>query len=338
MSRNSHRPASLQRRAILQLSGIVAAVGLRRTALAQGLCEDGYGQPRCPLSREAATAPIPAVFGPTGWKTTALESITFETEDYRQEAAFYIALLGWRLRSDDGQQAVLDIGDWGSAIFRQVPRDAYTVQPPEGCRVVVSSFAFVINQWNANQVAAELQERGMKPIAANSGGFESFFVKDPDGWNLQICNGLGLAHSRRTKANTRLAQAPPFGPTGWRTEWLDHLSFRVSNYKKSASFYSNLLGWVPAYDEGSQSELAIANIGDILVRGGNPFVPSQVVPRKALVDHICFGIAPWDAAGVRAALVSRGLMALPDFHSYHTQTPNGFDLQIASVIRGNRRA
>jgi catechol-2,3-dioxygenase len=336
MPRNSHCPASFQRRAILQLGATAAALGVARTALGQGLCRDGYGQPRCPLSREAATAPIPPVFAPTGWKTTALESITFEMEDYQQEAAFYVALLGWNLRSDDGHRAVLDIGDWGSAVFRQVTRDTYTVRPPQGRRVVVSSFAFVIDKWDAKRVAAELQERGMNPIAANSGGFESFFVKDPDGWNLQICNGLGLAHSRRTTVHTRFPKALPFSPTGWGTEWLDHLSFQVTNYKESSSFYSNLLGWAPNYDEGSQNELAIADIGDILVRGGNPFAPSPVVPRKAVLDHICFGITSWNADGVRAALVSRGLPALPDLHSFHTQTPNGFDLQIGSVVRGNR--
>jgi hypothetical protein len=27
----------------------------------------------------------------------------------------------WELRSDDGKQAVLDIGHWGSAIFKQAP-------------------------------------------------------------------------------------------------------------------------------------------------------------------------------------------------------------------------
>src|SRR5580658_5008210 len=106
MPRNYHCPASLQRRAILQLGGMAAAFGVGRIAFGQGLCRDGYGRPRCPLSREAATAPIPPVFAPTGWKTTALESITFETEDYQQEAGFYIALLDWRLRSDDGRQAV----------------------------------------------------------------------------------------------------------------------------------------------------------------------------------------------------------------------------------------
>ncbi len=67
----------------------------------------------CPLTAEAATAPIKPVFAPTGWKTVALDHITFRMADYRKEAAFYIALMGWKLRSDDGKQAVLDIGALG---------------------------------------------------------------------------------------------------------------------------------------------------------------------------------------------------------------------------------
>jgi catechol 2,3-dioxygenase-like lactoylglutathione lyase family enzyme len=359
MSQKNNQPASFQRRAIIRLGGMAAALGLSRSVLAQGLCRDGYSQGGCPLSRETATALIQPVFAPTGWNTVALESITFEMEDYRKEAAFYIALLGWKLRSDDGKQAVLDIGDWGSAVFRQATRDTYTVQPPEGRRVAVSGFAFVIDQWNAKRVAAELEKRGLNPVPENRGKFESFFVKDPDGWNLQICNGFGLAHSRRTTMNARLAEPLPFSATGWQTVWLDHVSFRVSNYKESASFYSNLMGWTPSYDEGSQNELLIGEVGDILVRGGNPFVSMPTVPRKAVLDHISFGISPWDVDGVRAALLSRGLTASTDtssahlgpdrkylnddihqaaFQSYHTRSPNGFNLQISWMTKDKRLA
>ena len=68
---------------------------------------------------------------------------------------------------------------------------------------------------------------------------------------------------------TEVLPAPaPFEPTGWRTVWLDHLSYSVSNYKKSVSFYQNLLGWTPTYDEGSQVELLIGDLGNIVIRGG----------------------------------------------------------------------
>jgi catechol 2,3-dioxygenase-like lactoylglutathione lyase family enzyme len=351
-------PASSQRRAILQIAGL-AALGFGQSTFAQGLCRDGYGQGRCPLGREIATGSIPPVFAPTGWKTTAMESITFEMEDYRKEAAFYIALLGWKLRSDDGKQAVLDIGDWGSAVFRKAGPSKYSVAPPAGRKFVVASFAFVIDPWNAGQVAEELEKRGLNPVADNNGKFESFHVKDPDGWDLQICNGFGLFGSRRTAISIPLAEPLPFPPTGWQTVWLDHLSFHVSNYKKSASFYSNLMGWTPSYDEGSQNELLIGEVGDILVRGGNPFVSSAQTPGGAFLDHISFGISPWDVDGVRAALLSRGLNAAVDtssahlgpegkyvkddihqaaFQSYHTETPNRFDLQISWMTKDKRLA
>lgn len=348
----------MRRRTLLKLAGF-AALGFERPAGAQGLCRDGYGQGRCPLSQQIATQAIPAIFEATGWKTTALESITFELEDYRKEAAFYIALLGWRLRSDDGKEAVLDIGNWGSAIFKQCSRDEFSVQPPEGRRSVVTGFSFVVEPWNAQRIRAELERRGLKSVAENRGKFESFHLEDPDGWKLQICNGFGLAGSRATAASAHLVEPPPFAPTGWQTVWLDHLSFHVSNYKNSASFYSNLLGWTPSYDEGSQNELLIGEVGDLLARGGNPFAAHGPATGGASVDHISFGIAPWDIDAVRTALLARSLRAVVDtssahqgpdgkyvkddihqaaFQSYHTSTPNGFDLQLSWMTKDKRLA
>ena len=190
-------------------------------------------------------------------------SLTFRVADYQKEAAFYIALMGWKLRSDDGKQAVLDIGDWGSVDLQAgragsdgrcgQRRRRRTRRP---VRAVVESFCFGIEPWNAKNVEAELRKRGLTPVADNDGkGFESFHVKDPDGFDLQISNGNGLAKSRRTTPATAKLSAPaPFESTGWKTVWLDHLSFGVTNYKESVSFYCNLLGWKPTYDEGSQNE------------------------------------------------------------------------------------
>jgi len=335
----------LSRRRLLQSLG-AAAVGAPIAALAQGRCMTTFGSPSC------VTTDIPPVFAPTGWKTVALDHVTFNMADYRKEAAFYIALMGWTLRSDDGTQAVLDIGPWGSALFKK----------GDG-KTTVESFSFVVNPWDAKKIESELKTRGLSPVADHDGkGFESFWVKDPDGWPLQICNGNGLAKARTTPARATLAAPAPFASTGWKTVWLDHFSFGVSNYKKSASFYTSLLGWTPTYDEGSQNELLMGDVGDIIVRGGNPLDPEfgkGAARRSTGIDHISFGIAPWDTDGVKAALESRGLKAqidtssrhrdasgnwVPDeihtaaFKSYHTDTPNGFNLQISYVTHGNRLA
>jgi len=316
---------------------------LAATAFGQGRCRDGYGTPGCPLTAEQATAPINPVFDPTGWKTVALDHITFQLPDYQKEAAFYVALMGWTLRSDDGKQAVLDIGNWGSVLFTQAT---------EQRTATVHSLCFVIEPWNAAKVEAELRRRGLTPIADNDGkGFESFHVKDPDGLDLQVANGNGFARARKTPAAGRLAAPLPFESPGWKSVWLDHISYGVPNYKRTASFYTNLLGWKETYDEGSQHELLIGDVGDMIVRGGNPNSPDfgKAPQRVARIDHISYGISPWDTDGVKAELEKRGLRARVDtstrddihvaaFKSYHTTTPNGYDLQISYLTHDTRLA
>jgi catechol 2,3-dioxygenase-like lactoylglutathione lyase family enzyme len=252
--------------------------------------------------------------------------------------------MGWKVRSDDGKEAILDIGDWGTARFQLAPEEQ---------TAVVTNYAFVIDPWDAKRVETELRRRGLQPVAQNGpGGFESFHVKDPDGWDLQLCNWNGLARGRRASAALSVPVTAPFAATGWKTVWLDHFSYNAADYKKSVSFYENLLGWKQTYDEGSQQELMMADVGDIIIRGGNAKDPNfgKAPGRtRARIDHISFGIQPWDTDGVKAELEKRGLRAQVDtstkddihvaeFKSYHTFTPNGFNLQISYVRHDNRLA
>jgi catechol 2,3-dioxygenase-like lactoylglutathione lyase family enzyme len=337
---------------VLLLAEVVAPT----TASAQGRCMTTYGSAAC------NTTDIPPVFASTGWRTVALEHVTFDVADYRKEAAFFIAVMGWTLRRDDGTQAVMDLGNWGTVIFRKAPSGSPAATGSGAQRAVVTSFGFVIEPWDTKTVESELRKRGLSPVADNNGnGFESFHVKDPDGFDLQIGNGNGHARDRKTPSTAKLAEPMPFQPTGWKTVWLDHLSFNSKNYKASASFYRNLLGWKPTYDEGSQHELMIGDVGDIIIRGGNPLVPGggRGDATRRGIDHISFGIAPWETDAVKRELEKRRLKAqvdtssrhkapdgtwVPDeihtaaFKSYHTDTPNGYNLQISYVTNDNRLA
>ena len=171
----------VSRRSLLRSLGLATAVAPFlpvADALAQGRCMTTFGAPEC------NTAAIPPVFAPTGWKTTAFDHVTFQVADYKKEAAFYASLMGFTLRSDDGTQAVMDVGQWGTVIFKQ---------DPAAKTAVIDSFGFVIDKWDAKSVEAELTKRGLMPVADHDGkGFESFRVKDPDGFDLQIANGNGL--------------------------------------------------------------------------------------------------------------------------------------------------
>jgi catechol 2,3-dioxygenase-like lactoylglutathione lyase family enzyme len=188
-------------------------------------------------------------------------------------------------------------------------------------------------------------------VADNLGDFQSFHVKDPGGFDLQISNG-NRRNRRQGAASGKTSAPAPFESPSWKTLWLDHISFEVPNYKETVAFYTALLGWKPGTDEGSQSQCQIGEVGDIIIRrggGGNRGGAPVATPaaRRAAMGHISFGITPFDPDQVKTELEKRGLTARVDtggrgdihtspYKSYHTTTPNGFDLQISATTRANR--
>jgi len=355
---------TLSRRQLLQALGVALAIR-PVSAFAQGQCGGARaGSPEC----DPTPAKLP--FESTGWKTVLLDHFSCQVVDYPKEAAYYAALMNWKIRSDDGKQAVLDIGDWGGLILRggYVAPPAPPAPPPGdpaaagrgGGRggapraprnAAFDGFCWGIDAWDGKKVEAELKKRGLAPVADNHGDFQSFHVKDPDGFDLQISNG-NRKNRRQGPATGKTSAAAPFEATSWKTVWLDHISFEVSNYKETAAFYHALLGWKLGTDEGSQNQCEIGDIGDIIIRrggGGNRGAAPPTTPpaRRAAMGHISFGIADFDPDKVKGELDKRGLTAREDtggrgdihtapYKSYHTTTPNGFDLQISATTRANR--
>jgi catechol 2,3-dioxygenase-like lactoylglutathione lyase family enzyme len=224
---------------------------------------------------------------------------------------------------------------------------------------VWDSFCWGITPWDTNKVEAALKSRGLAPVADHSGNdFRSFHVKDPDGFDVQISNG-NKQNRRRGAANGKLNVPLPFESTGWKTAYLDHISFACTSYKESVAFYEALLGWKGLGDEGSQNETEIApEIGGLLIRGGNSMSPTFTMPpqRRVNINHISFGITPFDPDAVAAELCKRGLQArvdtgaiasMPDserdihtatYKSFHTRTPNNYDLQISAKVTPTRKS
>ena len=162
------------------------------------------------------------------------------------------------------------------------------------------------------------------------------------------------------------AAASPAKPAGtpWKTVWLDHISFQVSDYKKSVDFYTDLMGWKVLNDTGTQAAIDINGIGGIIIRnrrrpadagaGTRPDSASDAgsvavaqpsrPPVTAVVDHISWGIEPWDTETVRGELLKRGLTPREDtgnrgtmetsaFKSFHVKDPDGWDLQISNQTK-----
>lgn len=377
----SHEFKELSRRELLYALGLgagFAALPRHATLLAQGQCGGARaGTPGCD------TTPAKPPFEPTGWKTVRLNHFGIQVADYGKEAAYYAALMNWSVRSDDGKQAVLDIGDWGGAIIRggyeaPAPAPAPAAPPPDaaaggggggqrgggrggGARTPrlaqVDSFSWGITPWNAKKVADELKKRGIDATPTDDKGFR---FKDPGGFICEITDG-GV-NPRAKAASGKLKTPAPFEATDWKTVWLDHVSFEVPNYKESVAFYVALLGWAPTFDEGSQNLVDAGDVGGLIIRrgagggggrrgaDGSTVTPAIVLPpRPASIGHISFGIQPWDADKIKEALDTRGLNARvdtgnhgdihnPTYQSYHTTTPNGFDLQISFVTKDSRHA
>jgi len=372
----------LTRRQLLYGLGLgagLAALPTRASVLAQGQCGGARaGSPECD------TTPAKPPFEATGWKTVRLNHFAIQAADYGKEAAYYAALMNWKVRSDDGKQAILDIGDWGGAIIRggyEAPPAPPTpaTPPPDAAAgggqraggggrggprtprlVQVESFSWGITPWDTKHVESELKKRGIQATPLDDKTMPGFRIKDPGGFTCAITDGR--VNPRAKAPNGKLTAPPPFEPTDWKTVWLDHVSFEVPNYKESVAFYQALLGWAPTQDEGSQNFVDAGDVGGLIIRrgagggggrrgaDGSTVTPAVMLPpRPAGIGHIAFGITPWDPDKVKEALDKRGLNARVDtgnhgdihgavYQSYHTTTPNGFDLQISFTTQANRHA
>ena len=168
----------LSRRQLLKTLGLAVAIR-PASAFAQGQCGGARaGTPDCD------TTPAKLPFEPTGWKTVLLDHFSCQVADYPKEAAYYTTLMNWKIRSDDGKQAVLDIGDWAVSFFaagyeappapppsdtppRRRPWRSRRPRPPRNA--VFDSFCWGIEPWDAKHGEAELRKRGLTPVADNQG-------------------------------------------------------------------------------------------------------------------------------------------------------------------------
>ncbi len=393
---------TVSRRQLLQALGLAAVAAPVARVFGQGACA---GRDR-DTSAACNKTPMKPPFEPTGWKTVLLDHFSMQATDAEREAAFYAALIGWKVRSNEGGEIYMDIGDWGGVKIRggyvnpgggrgrgngfpggggraagdtaggrggrgggggggggggrgpdpsnMAACDVPKVAGVENGGVLWDGFCWGITPWDTNKVEAALKARGLNPVAEHHGDdFKSFHVKDPDGMDVQISNG-NKNNRRRTPANGKLNVALPFDPTGWKTMYLDHISYQCTSYKETVAFYEALLGWKGLGDEGSQNETQISpEIGGLLIRSGqngNALAPGFVMPttRRAVMNHISFGITPFDPDKVSAELCKRGLQARVDtgaissspdveknihtatYKSFHTRTPNNYDLQISA--------
>ncbi len=109
-----------------------------------------------------------------GFKAIAVNHISYEVNDYGKTRDFYADLLGMKVLKDDGKQCFLAFGE--TFLIPRGPRQ--DAKPP-----YVDHFAITIENWNKDAVEAELNRRGLQPRPDTK---DSFHIKDPNGYDLQI--------------------------------------------------------------------------------------------------------------------------------------------------------
>src|SRR4051812_30078403 len=128
----------ISRRHLLQALGM-AAVTAPITGFGQGSC--GGARADAP---ECNKTPFPAPFAPTGWKTVLLDHFSLQVAELDKEAAYYNALMGWKVRSNDGKKIVMDIGNFGGVVMRgglPLPPPAPTPTPMAALAASAQSLA-----------------------------------------------------------------------------------------------------------------------------------------------------------------------------------------------------
>ena len=131
------------------------------------------------LTVAATAASTAAAADDTGFKAVTVNHISYQVADYKKTRDFYASLLGMQVSHDDGRQCYMSFGN-----TFLLPRNARQgVTTPH-----VDHIAYTIETWDKNFVETELKRRGLAPRPDTE---DSFHVKDPDGFDLQI-SGKGM--------------------------------------------------------------------------------------------------------------------------------------------------
>jgi catechol 2,3-dioxygenase-like lactoylglutathione lyase family enzyme len=131
------------------------------------------------VAAAAVGSATPASAEGKGFQAVGVNHISYVCADYAKTRDFYVDLLGMKASHDDGKQCYLSFGD-----TFLLPRNARTGgKTPPPTPPLINHIAYTIDNWNKADVEAELKRRGLNPRPDTE---DSFHVKDPDGFDLQI--------------------------------------------------------------------------------------------------------------------------------------------------------
>ncbi len=132
------------------------------------------------------------------FKTIAVNHISYQCADYTKTRDFYSGLMGMEVHSDRGNECSLTFGpkEAGTFLLPRNHRSRATAgnaadgsSPHPHTTATIDHIAYTIADWDKVKVEETLKAWGLNPTPD---GENSFHVKDPDGFDLQIA-GVKMA-------------------------------------------------------------------------------------------------------------------------------------------------
>jgi len=138
-----------------------------------------------PSSGLAAAAKINAARAKDvkGFKTTAVNHISYNVADYAKSRDFFMDLFGMKLTYDDGKGCALEFGNPKS------PDSLYIRKVKPDQKANVDHLAYSVANFNLKDAEAELKRHGLE---AKFDGDAAWTVHDPDGYTFQVCAEKGV--------------------------------------------------------------------------------------------------------------------------------------------------
>lgn len=114
-----------------------------------------------------------AIPQPTGFRAVSLNHVTVRVPDLHRTSQFYQEFFGMPLKQHSATVHILGVGD-----------SFFGIEQGENKAATVDHYDFGIAHFNADEIRAKLQERGLKIMDPRAQ--ESFKFFDPDGFQVQV--------------------------------------------------------------------------------------------------------------------------------------------------------
>jgi catechol 2,3-dioxygenase-like lactoylglutathione lyase family enzyme len=125
------------------------------------------------LTTSACASRALATSEPTGFRAVSLNHVTVRVPDLHRTSQFYQEFFGMPLKQHSSTVHILGVGD-----------SFFGIEQGENKTATVDHYDFGIAHFNADEIRAKLQERGLKFLDPKAQ--ESFKFFDPDGFQVQV--------------------------------------------------------------------------------------------------------------------------------------------------------